>query len=396
MLIKDIPFHLRNTVELLDLPIYFEIDGDDCRAPANLALGDTLMLLGFIRNLGRPVRLHTGQGYKGLISSHPQVTELVDPPEAPRSLDLVEVPLSRHGRNISFGSKTNYKLTLPVLPVDRIHANPTLAHSLHYQLANRDDRPGVYLDYTRPFALKGLLSKQKPNLIIYPFNPGRRDYNWQDPAWWRELLTALHRDWCIIAVGAHSYEPLDDLLDASLPMGDPASTLPDLGRLFQTAHAFAGRDGGLAHLAAGICQKAAVIWDSMLSYRFWACRKVNNLVMSNAYGFRYPQAQRLTKDDMRTYFSTIEVQQPNGATRKLELPAEGFFPKVREIYGSLEAFAAQIQIQREAEEDRAGVRFWYENAELKEIFYKQGQEFVRQAVEGSLHKEQNLVAPVVP
>ena len=226
MLIKDIPYHLRNTVRQIDLPIYFEIDGDDCRTPPNLALGDTLMVLGLIRNLGRPVRLHTGPRYRELIQGAPMISELVENPEPPRTLDLVEVPVRRHGRSISYGSKTLYKWVLPVLPSDLIHANPVLAHSLYYKLPKRDDRPGVFVDHSLPFSLEGLLSRQKPNLVIFPFNPGREDSNWQDPEWWRQLLLPLKNRWCVIAVGGAPMSPCQTWWMRSCPWMIPIRPCP--------------------------------------------------------------------------------------------------------------------------------------------------------------------------
>jgi hypothetical protein len=396
MLIRDIPYHLRNTVEQLDLPIFMELKGDDLIAPKGLALGDTLMVLGVLRNAGRPMRLHLETRYPELVSCHSNLAELVDPPEAMSAIQITSQPVGRRGRAASFSSSLCHRIKYPVLPVDQIRANPVLAHSIYYGLHRDDDRPGLFFDKSLPFGLKGLLSGQKPNLLVYPVNPGRKDPFWHDPKWWEQVLARLKKDYCLIAVGADDYGSLAGLLDAALPKSDPASRLPDLARLCKSCQGFLGRDGGLTHLANASGAHTVTVWDSMSSYRFWSSRASHNILMSNPYGFRYPQALRLGLDEMKRHFRNIQLRDSNGTMRSIELPLTGFKQSVRDIFGDFNSYAAQIQESREEEEDRLGVRAWMKQPQLKQAFYAQSQEFTLKAVTGKLPRGQNWVAPLAP
>ena len=396
MLINEIPFHLRNTIEHLDLPIFMELEGDDFRAPENLALGDTLMVLGVLRNLRRPVRLHLKTPHVDLLSAHPQISSLADPPQPMRNMQVTSLPVPRRGRTLSFGSSLSHRLKLPVLPVDQIRANPVYAHSLYHKLPSLDDRPGVYPDESGPFMLKGLLAGQKPCLVIYPVNPGRKNPYWQDEAWWAALLANLRPEYHIVAVGADDYGPFAQMADAVLPRSDPASRLPELARLFKAARAFVGRDGGLCHLASAAGARTIILWDSMSSYRFWANRAASNLIFSNPYGFRYPQALRLTLEDMRTHYRKVSLPGPDGAMQDIELPPEGFKQKVRELFGNLDKFGSRLQEMREEKEDRAGVELWLQRPELKKAFYARSREFALGAISGGVKPGQNWVAPLMP
>ena len=395
MLINQIPMHLRNTVEHLDLPIYMELDGPDLRLPSNLALGDTLMALGFLRNLDRKVRLHLDSAHLELLKGHPLIAELVNPPQPLRKLGLTSLPVARRGRSASFGSNTNHRLQLPVLPVDQIRANPVYSHSLYYQLPNLDDRPGLFIDDSKPFQLKSLLGRSLPNLVIYPVNPGRSSSFWQDPDWWQGLMERIAGKYHIIAVGADGYGPWAGMADVCLAKSDPASRLPDLAKLCRAAHGFVGRDGGLAHLASAAGARTITIWDSMSSYRYWASRAGNHLLMSNPYGFRYPQALRLTLQDMKQNYRHISLNGPDGAREHIELPLQGFKKKVRELFGDFNRYGAYIQQMREEEEDRQGVLGWLGHPEIKKKFYEKSLDFTLACLNGHTKPGINWAAPVL-
>ena len=393
---KDMPPHLRNTVERLELPIYLELAGSECRAPANLALGDTLMLLGLLRNYGRPVRLHLKSKFKELLIGHPLVRELADPPQPPLKLQVKSLPAGRSGRSLSWSSNTLHRLSLPVLPVDQIRANPVFAHSLYYGLERIDDRPGLFLDPGRPPALKGLLARGKPTLVLFPLNPGRADYTWQDSAWWLSLAGRLKKDFSLMAVGARDYGEFGRAVDVCLSLDDPGSTILDLAWLCQQAAGFAGRDGGPAHLAAAMNRNVLTVWDSMASYRFWACRAVHHVLLSNPYGFRYPQAHSLTLADLKARFRKVRLPQPGGGFKEVELPEDGYEQRAAELCGSLADFAAVILAGLEAEEDRLGVTRWMDDPELKARFYAESLDFACRALAGACAAGENWVAPVTP
>jgi len=396
VLVSEIPWHLRNTVEHLDLPIYIELDGDQCHPPPRLALGDTLMVLGLLRNQGRPVRLFFDPaGARELVEAHPLVKELNPPRQAPGRLRVEQVPVARSGRLASWVSKTTHRLQLPVLPVDRVRANPILAHSLYYGLENRDDRPSVFLDPERPAALKGLLSRQRPTLAVFPFNPGRALNLWQDTEWWRRLLTDLGRDHALLGVGAADYQGLDDLLDQTLSLEDPASTLPDLAWLLSQAQGFLGRDGGLYHLAAAVTPKLTVVWDSMASYRYWAGGAGHHVLMSNPYAFRYPQTMRMNMADLLRAVRSVRLVAEDGSVQVKEIPPNAGERELTELFGGVEAFRQAAMTHLEVEEDRKGVRSWLDNPETKERFYEQSLSFAAAAARGSASAGANWVAPVL-
>lgn len=396
MLVKNIPEHLRNTIQHLDLPIYLELEGNECRAPGGLALGDTLMLLGLLRNQGRPVRLHLDSKFQEILDGHPLVRELVKSPQEPMRIKVKGLPVGRSGRRLSWSSNTFHRLELPVLPVDQIRANPVLAHSLYYGLPRADDRPGLFLDPARPPSLKGLLSKQKPTLVIFPLNPGRRDSAWQDIGWWVELARRLKKDFSLVAVGAEDYGELAQAVDACLAMSDPASTILDLAWLCQQAAGFIGLDGGPAHLASAINHNVLIVWDSMGSYRFWACQGGRHILMSNPYGFRYPQTHCLTMDDLKTHFLKVRLPRPDGGFDEVEMPREGYEQKAAELCGSFTNFTSVILAGLEAEEDRHGVERWTNDPELKRRFYEQSLDYACRALTGNCPPGENWVAPVTP
>lgn len=396
MLVRDIPLHLRNTVEYLDLPIYIDLEGNECLPPPRLALGDTLMVLGLLRNQGKPVKLYFDPAnVRELVEGHPLVKELLPPHEGQSRLQVDQVPVARSGRLASWVSKTTHRLNLPVLPVDRVHANPIVAHSFYYKLENRDDRPSVFVDPGRPAQLKGLLSKEKPNLAVFPLNPGRALDIWQDIEWWSELLKDLSKDFSLIGVGAKEYQGLEAYFDQTLALGDPASNLPDLAWFFSQVHGFLGRDGGLYHLAAAVNSRLAVVWDSMASYRYWAGGFGHHIVMSNPYGYRYPQTMRLNLDDLLQAVRSVRIVAADGSAEVQQIPPGAKEKDLTEIFGSVENFRNIAITHLEVEEDRKGVRVWMDHPETKAKFYKQSLEFTAAAVRGAAPAGANWVAPVI-
>lgn len=395
MLLSRIPYPLRNTVEHLDLPLYIDLEPESCRPPADLALGDTLMALGLIRNQGRPLRLYLNPGAaRELVEAHPLVRELLPPDGKPSRFNLRRLPVERSGRSATWISDDVYRLTIPVIPLDQIKANPILAHSLYYKLANTDDRPSVFVDPERKSPLRGLLGTGRPTLALYPLNPGRSDWFWQDPQWWTRLLEQVRKEFYVAAVGAEDYGELAQAVDATLPMSDPASTLTDLAWFLSRVQAFAGRDGGLSHLASAVNQRVMVVWDSMASYRFWAGRGGNHLVMSNPYTFRYPQAARLDMEDLRQQVRAVALPDGAGGVREETLPEEGYEERAKELFGSLENFTKAVLAMREVEDDRRGVEFWMSQPELKDAFYQQSLEFAARVLRGRASAGENWVAPV--
>lgn len=396
MLVRDIPFHLRNTVEHLDLPIYIDLDGDECQPPPRLALGDTLMVLGLLRNQGKPVKLYFNPAnVRELVEGHPLVKELLPPKQEPGRLVVDQVPVARSGRLASWVSKTTHRLNLPVLPLDKVRANPIVAHSLYHKLENRDDRPSVFIDPARPAALKGLLSRERPTLVMFPLNPSRAMNLWQDIEWWERLLTDLGKDHAIVAVGAKEYEGLEEFFDQTLSQSDPASTLPDLAWLFSQAKGFVGRDGGLYHLAAAVNPNLTVVWDSMASYRYWAGGGGHHILMSNPYGFRYPQSMRMNLGDLLQAVRSLRKVAADGSVKVQEIPPGATEKDLKEIFGSVEAFKNVAITHLEVEEDRQGLQAWMNHAETKDRFYEQSLAFTAAAVRGAAPAGANWVAPVI-
>jgi hypothetical protein len=396
VLVRDIPFHLRNTVEYLDLPIYIELVDGECHPPPRLAMGDTLMVLGLLRNQGRPVTLYFDPAIsKELVEGHPLVKEILPPEAKPSSLQVDQVPVARSGRLASWISKTTHRVNLPVLPLDKVRANPIMAHSLYYKLENRDDRPSVFVDPARPAGLKGLLSKTKPNLAVFPLNPGRAIDLWQDAEWWSRLLTDLSKDFALIAVGAREYQGLEDIFDQTLSQDDPASTLPDLAWLFSQVDGFLGRDGGLYHLAAAVNNRLTVVWDSMASYRYWAGSLGNHVIMSNPYGFRYPQTMRMNMADLKKAVRSVKTVGADGSAEVKKIPPNAGKKELSELFGSVEGFRQAAMTHLEVEEDRQGVTSWINHAETKKRFYKQSLAFAASAVRGSVPSGSNWLVPII-
>jgi len=393
MKVEQIPYHLRNTVEYLDLPVFFELEGDDLRAPAGLALGDTLMLLGFLRNLGRPVRVHCATPYREVLMGHPLVRELVDPPDPLRRFAVGRLPVGRSGRGWTWFSDTRMRYRLPVLPVDQVRANHVLGHSLYYGLERRDDRPGTFVESGGNPPLKGLLSRGRPTLVVYPLNPGRRDAAWEDPAWWRELLEVLRGSFALVGVGARDYGELAPCLDAALPMDHPDSTLGNLAWLFQNAAGFIGRDGGLCHLASAVNRNLVVVWDSMLSFRHWADSNAVHLVFSNPYAFRYPQTCRPDWEELQRLVSALEGMPLPGELAQVAAGVREGDRSVRSETG-FKTLLDLVASVLEAQADWQGVRGWMDQPESRRRFYHQSQEAARRALCGEARR--NWVAPVFP
>ncbi|MCB2184819.1 MAG: hypothetical protein KQJ78_00270 [Deltaproteobacteria bacterium] len=394
MLIQQIPLHVRHTVEYLDLPLYCELTPEECRPPARLALGDTLMVLGLLRNLGRPLALCLDPGpQRELVEAHPLVRELRPPTDEPPAWAVRAVAQPSSGRAITWVSDSVHRLKVPVCPVDQVRANPVLAHSLHYGLDNLDDRPSVFVDPARPPQLAGLLSSRRPTLVLFPFNPGRADHYWQDEAWWRALARGLKDAYALVAVGAAAYGELAAEVDATLSLEDPASTLPDLAWLLSRAAGFAGRDGGLSHLALAVCPRSLVVWDSMAAYRFWAGRTAGHLIFSNPYTFRYPQTMRLTRGDLLENVPEVTLPGPDGAPRQVPLPQQGYFKKVEELFGSVAAFQAFVLRDMESRQERNAVEAWFNVPRSREMVYRQSLDFARRFLGGGVPRGLGWVAP---
>jgi hypothetical protein len=396
LLVHDIPPHLRNTVDHLNLPIYIELAPEACIPPPRLALGDTLMVLGLIRNQGRPVRLCFDPGpARELIEAHPLVRELAPPEAGPAGLEVAQVPVARSGRPASWASRVTHRLDLPVLPVDRVRANPVLAHSLYYGLENTDDRPSLFLDPDRPPALAGLLSQNKPTLAVFPFNPGRSDHVWQDSEWWVRLARELRPEFALVGVGARDYGELGGELDQALSSNDPASTLGDLAWLFSRCAGFVGRDGGLYHLAAAVNSALTVVWDSLSSYRFWSGSAGHHLVMSNPYTYRYPQTLRPNLPQMVELAEALGRRGTVGLEAAAGLAAGAGREEVAARFGSVDAFGRAVMAALEADEDLRGAA-WAQKPELRSRFYQHSLAFAAASARGRLPAGANWVAPVAP
>jgi hypothetical protein len=394
MLIENIPPHLRNSIESLDLPIYIDIDEDECRPPARLALGDTLMMLGLLRNRSRAVRLYFDPGpSRELVQAFPLVRELLPPDDRPTRVGLHQLPGGRTGRPFTWVSKTVHRLAVPVLPVDRIKANPVGAHSLFYRLPVNDDLPGLAVDQSCGSAMQGLLARDRPTLVIYPFNPGRMNTIWQDPAWWVGLVRLLRKRFSIVAVGGEEYGDLRDEADVCLSWKDPLSTLPNLAWLLSRAEAFAGRDGGISHMAAAVVRTRLTVWDAMSSYRLWATRSGHHLLWSNPYLLRYPQTARITQEDVKHLVRSVQLIGPDGESRQLEIPREGFEETARKLFGSVQDMVATVYAQRQEEAEKASVRAWFDRTELRAQVNQASLGFAAQALCREIPPDTNWVVP---
>ena len=393
MEIHQIPYHLRNTVEFLDCPIYVGLEEDRCRPPANLALGDTLMVLGLIRNQGRPLRLFMDPGpARELVESHPLVRELVLSPEEGAAPAIQALPVARFGRAVTWVSAATLRLPQGVRPVDQLRANPILAHSLHYRLEVRDDRPSVFVDPARPPRLAGLLSRNRPNLVVYPLHGGRSDSLWQDRQWWVTLLRHLRPDFHLVAVGAPDYGALAAEVDVCLPSDHPDSTLLDLAWLLGRVAGFLGREGGLAHLAAAMNPRRVLVWDSMASYRFWAGSGGHHLLFCNPYTFRYPQTCRLDRGQLRAMLAQMTAQVENDPA----LVSASWEERANALAGGEEQLTRLVLIWREMEEERRAMAAWREDPEQRRRIEAQSLDFAQRAVRGRLAAGENWVAPVFP
>jgi hypothetical protein len=394
MLVENIPLWLRNSIEYLSVPIYIKLEGEDCFPPPRLALGDTLMVLGLVRNYGRPVRLHfaPAPAVLPLLEAHPLIKDIM-PPQPGQGHEVRELGVARSGRPATWYASTAFTIKLGVLPVDQVRANPILSHSLYYRLPRREDWPSLMVEEGAD-QLSSLLSRQKPNLLLFPFNPGRQDALWQDVSWWRDLLSALRPHFTLIALGARDYSRLDGLLDACLSMDDPASTLPNLAWLISRAGGFIGRDGGLAHLASALNRRLLIIWDSMASYRYWAGSRGHHLLWSNPYLFRYPQTGRMEIEDLLQY-GRVSYLSRQGRLVSVDMPvtsAQAFTRKAEEVFGSLASLADLILSQREQMHEQASVRAWM-NSDCQREYYARSLQWALQAVKGELPAGQNWVVP---
>ena len=379
-------------------PIYVELSPTECRPPMDLALGDVLMVLGLIRNQGLPVRLRLRPGIaRELVEAHPLVRDLVEEPGSEEGrLKLHEVRVERSGRSVAWSSDTTHEIPFAVTPVERVRANPVLAHSLHYGLANTDDRPGAFVDLAAKPPTAGLLSFTRPTLVIYPLNPGRGDFFWQDEAWWLSLIGQVRDKYAVVAVGAHEYGEIGRAVDAALAWDDPVSSLNGLAWLLAKAEGFVGRDGGVSHLAAAVNPNVTMIWDSMASYRYWACGQIRHILFSNPYAFRYPQTARFTMAQAKAMVKKVQVGDGQGGSREVELPEEGYEDKVREIFGGLDAFLAEITARAEVDEEAACVAGWMNQPTLKDKFYAASLAFALNAIKGSSLPGSAWVAPIFP
>lgn len=393
MNIRQIPYHLRNTVEFLDCPIYVGLEEDRCRPPANLALGDTLMVLGLIRNQGRPVRLFLDPGpARELVEGHPLVRELVLRPEEGGAPGIQALPVARFGRAVTWVSAASLRLPVGVRPVDQVRANPILAHSRHYGLDNIDDRPSVFVDPNHPARLAGLLARQRPSLVVYPLHAGRADSLWQDREWWVALLRRLRPGFHLVAVGAPDYGELATEVDVCLPSDHPDSTLLDLAWLLGRAAGFVGREGGLAHLATAMNPRRVIIWDSMASYRFWAGSGGHHLLFCNPYTFRYPQTCRLDRGQLQAMLARMTAQVEDDPA----LAQASWEERAQVLAGGEEQLTRMVLIWREMEEERLAMAAWRDDPAQLGRITSQSLDFAQRAVLGRLTAGENWVAPVFP
>ena len=392
---KELPYHLRNTVTGLDLPIFVELDGDECRTPANLALGDTLMVLGIIRNQGRPVRLHCDTKYREALEGHPLVREIVGRPEPLQKLKVRQVRAKSSGRDTSWVSAVTSFHPLPPLPLDMVRANHVFSHSLYYRLPRTLDRPEIHLDRERKSPLAGLLSRQRPTLVLYCHNPGRKGGLWYDEAWWLALAKRLARDFCLVAVGGRDYGELAGVCHETLAMDHPDSTLADLAWLMNRASGFVGKDGGLCHLAQAAGANSVVVWDSLLSYRFWASSFARHLVFSNPYTFRHPQTLRLAPAQLAEYLGSMEEGELARMAASLGLgsPKE-IMPAGDKSISPSRATAIGVAIQQN--EELETMKAWTGEPGLKQTVYRQSLDFALNAVTGASGQPRNWILPIFP
>lgn len=396
MIVEEIPHHLRNTITHVDCPIYLGLDGDVCRPPKGLAIGDTLMLLGLLRNHGRAVKLHLDPGpLRPLVQAHPMVSELALPSNQLPD-EVRRVAVRRFGRDLSWYSDQVQRINFPVQPLDRIRVNPILGHSICYKLESHNDRPGGFVLPDQPPALAALLAKNKPTVVLYPINPGRKEPFWADLNWWRGLMQILAKDFALVLVGAPDYGDLASMADAVLPSDDPASRLEDITALIAKAHGFVGVDGGISHLATAVNDRMVIVWDAMTSFRHWASAHSHHIVMSNPHGFRYPQSRRLDLDDMKRHFRSLEIPDGKGNTKRVELPEEGFRQAAKKVFGSLNQYAMTVQALREVNEERGCVQGWMASPQLKDHFYRQSLGLARAALLDQAPPGANWIAQVSP
>lgn len=385
-------------IKELNLPIYITLANGQCRPPARLALGDSLMVLGLLRNYGRPVELFFNPmpALLPLLQNHPLIKTLHSP-EADSDNHLHKVPQPRSGRPATWQAKTNFLLPTAKAPIDQVKANPILAHSLYYKLPRQEDWPSIMLDNSANI-LATMLSKNKPSLLLFPFNPGRADANWQDEDWWLELSRRLKPDFHLIAVGANNYGLLSREMDALLPMSAPESTLMNLAWLAQKAHGFIGRDGGLAHLASAVNRNLVIIWDSMSSYRYWAGRRGHHVLLSNPVLFRFPQRLQMNLDFLLKNYRQISYVNDKGQSLSVHMPTEpaAYQQQAIELFGSMENLHNIVASSLEQKIEQQAVRGWMSDSLLKNNFYKQSQDFTIQAINCRLAEGKNWVAPYSP
>lgn len=395
MLIEDIPYHLRNTITELATPIYIELGPERCHPPSNMALGDSLMMLGLIRNQGRRVTLLMDPGpWRELLEAHPLVARVEAPPGEPERLGWYTVPVAKDGRGQAFLARESFTFGVPVTPLDQIRANPVAAHSAYYRLSNTSDRPGAFVDPQAPLALAGLLSRRRPTLVVYPLNPGRADHFWQDLAWWRRLLARLKERYALVAVGGDDYGELEGVLDFALARSDPASRLTDLAALMRAAAGCLARDGGLMHLAVALNPNVLAVWDSMASYRLWASAAARHLVFSNPYLMRYPQTNRILDVDYQqllTRFSMAGLGLPEGA-----LPPPEALKVLKRLFGSELDVRRNLMTLRERTAESQSVASWHNQPQLRERLYQESMDFACRCLEGGVAPGGAWVTPVFP
>ncbi len=385
---------LTTSITELKLPIYLALDGHACHPPAELALGDSLMVLGLLRNYGKPVKLHFNPlpALLPLLQRHPLVKEIC-PPGASNGLAVRAVAVPRSGRAQTWHATTIFNWAVPALPVDKLYANPIMAHSLYYRLNRQDDWPSIMLDDSAQ-TLRPLLARHKPTLVLFPFNPGRADAGWQDESWWVELADGLRAAFNLVAIGAHNYGQLAQVVDAVLPFAASESTLMNLAWLISKAHGFIGRDGGLSHLAAGVNSNIVTVWDSMASYRYWAGSRGHHIIFSNPKLFRHPP--RVTAQSLCQNFPVVQYTDSNGLPIKVEMPASQILyeAKAQELLGGMANLASLLMGQMEKDHDQAGVSQWMSKPQLKIDFYRQSLGFAQKAINRKLALGHNWVVPL--
>ena len=276
-----------------------------------------------------------------------------------------------------------------------VRANHVFSHSLYYNLPRRSDRPGIFLDRERNSPLSGLLSRKKPTLVLYCHNPGRKGGLWYDEAWWMALAKRLAGVFCLVAVGGRDYGELASVCDETLSMDHPDSTLADLAWLMNRASGFVGKDGGLCHLAQAAGANSVVVWDSMLSYRFWAGSLARHLVFSNPYTFRYPQTLHLGRAQIAEYLDAMEEGERRRVTAALGLDSTAEILS-RGAGGQSRSLATAVGVAIQQNEERESVKAWTGNAGLKKQVYAQSLDFACNAVMGRRTEPRNWILPLFP